>query len=195
MSTPARLALDQTAVPWLFGAALVTIAPHFLHQPIWLSAFAGLMLFWGGWLWWRNERLPGRWVLGLLVAIACGSVLIEFRTLFGRDAGVAMLVVFMTLKLLELRTRRDATVVVTLGYFLLLTHYFYSQSIPTGLWLLAAMSWTGRDRWTWQAGRTPALSRWTMRSTILNASGHSRSSNQGGSGSWKRRGRLTRSRG
>ena len=51
-----------------------------------------------------------------------------------------MLVVFMALKLLELRSRRDATVVVTLGYFLLLTHYFYSQSIPTGLWLLATMT-------------------------------------------------------
>ena len=63
MSTPARLALDHTAVPWLFAAAAVTIAPHFLHQPLWLSAFAGLMLFWGGWLWWQNQRLPGRWLL------------------------------------------------------------------------------------------------------------------------------------
>ncbi len=36
-----------------------------------------------------------------------------------------------------MRTRRDAIVLVMLGFFLLLTHYFYSQSIPTGLWLLA----------------------------------------------------------
>src|SRR5574343_1278675 len=50
-----------------------------------------------------------------------------------------MLVMFMSMKLLELRSRRDAMVVVTLGYFLLLTHYFYSQSIPTGLWLLACL--------------------------------------------------------
>jgi hypothetical protein len=73
----------------------------------------------------------------LLVGIACGGVLVEFRTLLGRDAGVAMLVLFMALKLLELRSRRDAMVLVTLSYFLLLTHYFYSQSIPTGLWLLS----------------------------------------------------------
>ena len=139
MSTRPSEVLDRGATPWLLAAALATTLPHAEHQPLWLSAIAAALLAWGGWLWWRNERLPGRWVLGLLVAIACGGVLIEFRTLFGRDAGVAMLVVFMTLKLLELRTRRDATVVVTLGYFLLLTHYFYSQSIPTGLWLLAAM--------------------------------------------------------
>lgn len=139
MSTPAREALDHTAVPWLFAAALATIAPHFAHQPLWISAFAGLMLAWGGWLWWRDQRLPGRWLLILLVIGACAGIFIEFRTLFGREAGVAMLVMFMAMKLLELKSRRDGVVVVTLGYFLLLTHYFNSQSIPTGLWLLTAM--------------------------------------------------------
>lgn len=139
MSTPAREALDHTAVPWLFAAAMVTIAPHFEHQPLWLSIFAGLMLFWGGWLWWQNERLPGRWLLFVLVIAGSAGIFAEFRTLFGRDAGVSMLVIFMAMKLLELKSRRDAVVVVTLGYFLLLTHYFYSQSIPTGLWLLTAL--------------------------------------------------------
>lgn len=139
MSTPAREALDHTAVPWLFAAALATIAPHFVHQPLWLSILTGVMLCWGVWLWWRDQRLPGRWLLVLLVIAGCTGILIEFRTLFGRDAGVAMLVMFMTMKLLELKRRRDGVVAVTLGYFLLLTHYLYSQSIPTGLWLLTAM--------------------------------------------------------
>jgi hypothetical protein len=72
-------------------------------------------------------------VIGAIAAIGW-----QFRSLFGRDAGVAMLVLFMALKPLEMNSRRDAMVVIMLGYFLLLTHYFYSQSIPTGGWLLAA---------------------------------------------------------
>lgn len=139
MSTAAREALDYRATPWLFATALATTAPHALHQPVWLTALATLMLCWAGWLWWKDERLPGRWLLILLVGIGCAGILLEFRTLFGRDAGVAMLVMFMTMKLLELKSRRDAMVIVTLGYFLLLTHYFYSQSIPTGFWLLATL--------------------------------------------------------
>jgi transglutaminase-like putative cysteine protease len=139
MSTPAGEALDRHATPWLFATALATTAPHFIHQPPWLSALASTLLFWAIWLWWKDERLPGRWLLIPLVGAGCTGILIEFHTLFGRDAGVAMLVMFMTMKLLELKSRRDAMVVVTLGYFLLLTHYLYSQSIPTGLWLLAAM--------------------------------------------------------
>ncbi len=139
MSTPAKEALDHLAVPWLFLAAVATVAPHFAHQPLWLSAFATLVFAWAGWLWWRDRRLPGRWLLMLIVAGGCAAILVEFRTLFGRDAGVALLVMLMALKLLELKSRRDAIVVVILGYFLLLTHYFYSQSIATGLWLLAAL--------------------------------------------------------
>ena len=140
MSTRPVEALDRGAAPWLFAAALATTLPHIEHQPWWLSALSAVLFGWAGWLWWRNERLPGRWPLVLLVAVSCGGILLEFRTLLGRDAGVAMLVIFMAMKLLELRSRRDATVIVTLGYFLLLTHYFYSQSIPTGLWLLGAMT-------------------------------------------------------
>lgn len=139
MSTPARQALDRQATPWLFVCALLTTAPHVLHQAYWLSALAGLLTLWAFRLWWKDERLPNRWILLLLVLVACSGILIEFRTLFGRDAGVAMLVVFMAMKLLELKSRRDAMVVVVLGYFLLLTHYLYSQSIPTGAWLLFAL--------------------------------------------------------
>lgn len=139
MSTAARDALDHTATPWLFGVALLTTAPHFGHLPLWLDAFAACLLLWGFLIWQGERRLPGRWWLVPLVVAGCGGIYLEFHTLLGRDAGVALLVILMTMKLLELKSRRDAMVVVTLGYFLLLTHYFYSQSIPTGLWLLAAV--------------------------------------------------------
>lgn len=138
MSTPSHLALDRQATPWLFASALVTTVPHILHQAYWLSALAMLLVAWAIRLWWKDQRLPGRWILVPLVVLGCCGILLEFHTLFGRDAGVAMLVVFLAMKLLELKSRRDAMVVVVLGYFLLLTHYLYSQSIPTGAWLLFA---------------------------------------------------------
>lgn len=165
MSTAAPNALDHRAVPWLFVAALATTAPHFEHQPAWLSAFAGLLFAWAAWLWWRDERLPGRWLVILIVIIGSAGIYIEYRTLFGRDAGVSMLVLFMAMKLLELKSRRDGVVVVTLGYFLLLTHYFYSQSIPTGLWLLAAM-WVVTATLIRLHGGSACLSRNTLRYSL-----------------------------
>ena len=130
--------LERSAVPWLLACAFATAAPHTEHLPLWLSAIAGLALALRAWLWQKNRRLPSRWLLALIVAASTAGVYLEYRTLFGRDAGVAMLTLFMALKPMEMTRRRDAIVVVMLGFFLLLTHYFYSQSIPTGLWLIAA---------------------------------------------------------
>jgi transglutaminase-like putative cysteine protease len=139
MSTSARDALDHKTTPWLFAASLAAITPHFTYQPLWLSLFSGLILGWGILLWWKNLELPRRWLLVFIVMAGSAGIFLEYRTLFGRDAGVGMLVLFMAMKQLELKSKRDGRVIITLGYFLLLTHYFYSQSIPTGLWLLFAM--------------------------------------------------------
>lgn len=130
--------LERATVPWLLASAVATTAPHVEHQPHWLMASAGAMLLLGCWLWFSRRGLPPRWLLSLIVVGGSTAIWFEYRTLFGRDAGVALLILFMALKPLEMRSRRDAMVVVMLGLFLLLTHYFYSQSIPTGLWLIAS---------------------------------------------------------
>ncbi|MBS1197365.1 MAG: Transglutaminase-like protein [Proteobacteria bacterium] len=139
MNLKAQDALDRSAVPWLFAVALATTLPHFLHLSTLLSAFAALLLAWGSWLWWRGTRLPNRWLIVLCTLLTIAIILLEFRTLFGREAGTAMLVIFTALKLMEIRSRRDAYVSIMLGYFVLLTHFFDSESIPTGLWLIACV--------------------------------------------------------
>ena len=129
--------LDHGAVPWLLVIALTTTLPHLEHLPAWLSLFSGVLLLGRGWLWRTNTRLPVRWLLALVVIVGTAAIGWHYRALFGRDAGVALLVFFMALKPMEMHTRRDGLVIIMLGFFLLLTHYFHSQSIPTGLWLLA----------------------------------------------------------
>ena len=96
------------------------------------------------WLWrarlaLATAPLPSRWVVTGLLVLAAGAHLWGERTLLGKEAGITMLVVLMSLKTLELRARRDALVVFFLGFFLVLTHFLYSQSLGTGLWLLVAV--------------------------------------------------------
>lgn len=133
-----REPLERACTPWLLACALATGIPHASHLPAWLSALAVAALGLSAWLWWRQRALPANW-LPMLIAIAASiGIYFQYRTLLGRDAGVALLVLLIALKPLEMSRHRDAIVVVMLGFFLLLTHYFYSQSIPTGLWLAAA---------------------------------------------------------
>jgi len=61
------------------------------------------------------------------------GVWVEYRTLFGRQPGVLLLMFFSGLKLLESRTHRDGAIATFLGYFLIITNFLYTQSIPTAL--------------------------------------------------------------
>ena len=139
--TPAatsRPLLEHGAIPWLLAVAVATTLPHVEHLPWWLSLFAGIALLGRAWLWLRNGRLPRRWALALLVFAGTAGIAWQYRTLFGRDPGIALLVFFMALKPMEMSARRDGLVTVMLGFFLLLTHYFHSEDIATGVWLLAS---------------------------------------------------------
>ena len=141
MATVKSPPLGRGAIPWLLAAALATTAPHASHLPLWLSLLVGAALLWRAGLWRMHSPLPSRWLLTLVTLAGVAAIGWEFRTLFGRDSGVALIVFFMAMKPLEMRTRRDAIALIMLGFFLLLTHYFYSQSIATGLWLLVATTW------------------------------------------------------
>ena len=127
----------------LLLALLPVLLPHLGHLPVWCAAFAGLMFAWRAALTWREGRapvkLPGRWLLILLMLAAVGATVYTHRSFFGRDAGVTFVTILLSLKLLETRTRRDAVVAVFLSYFLILTNFFYSQSIATAGVMLVAL--------------------------------------------------------
>ncbi len=138
-TAPPPPTLARSEPPWLFAVALATTLPHIFTQPLWLSAWAALCWVWAVLLWRGDRRLPVRWLLLPLALAGALAVRLEFGSFFGREPGVAVLVLFMALKLLEMRQHRDAVVVIMLGCFLLLTHYFEAQDIPTALWMLFAL--------------------------------------------------------
>ena len=116
-----------------------TVAPHLLHLPLWCAAMTLALLGWRARLALGALALPSRWIISAVLVLAAGLTLWGERTLLGKEAGITLLVVLMALKTLELRARRDALVVFFLGFFLVLTHFLYSQSLATGLWLLVAV--------------------------------------------------------
>ena len=106
-----------------------TVLPHVAHLPAWCSLLTLVVLLWRARLALANAPLPSRWVLVAVLVLAAGLTLWSHQTLLGKEPGVTMVVVLMALKMLELRARRDAFVVFFLGFFLILTHFLYSQSM------------------------------------------------------------------
>jgi transglutaminase-like putative cysteine protease len=131
--------LDPRNVTWMaLSMALVTL-PHFERLPLWISGLAVLAVAWRLYLGWQSDALPRKWLLLMVVAAATAGIFLTFGTLFGRDAGVALLVIMLTLKLLEMATLRDAMIVIFLSYFVVLTNFLYSQTIPTALLMLVGV--------------------------------------------------------
>lgn len=109
------------------------LLPQTARLPLWCSAGAACVLLWRGWLALHVRALPGKAWLVVLLGLTVAASYATHRTLLGRDAGVTLLVVLLTLKTLELRARRDAFVIFFLGFFCMLSNFFYSQSLLTAM--------------------------------------------------------------
>lgn len=154
------LTRDKSDTLLLLLAAVMVLAPHFSHLPLWTSATICLTLLWRAAITMRGSRLPPLWLLLPVSLLAMGGVYFNFHTLLGREAGVTMLALLLTFKLLEMHARRDLFVVIFLCFFLLLTNFFYSQSIATALVMVATIIVLLTAQITFQyTGAVPPLGR------------------------------------
>ncbi|MEZ0310090.1 MAG: transglutaminaseTgpA domain-containing protein [Ramlibacter sp.] len=134
-------ALPRDARDTLFLLLVIAwvMMPQAGNLPLWCSSLAVAILLWRGWLAVAGKPLPSSWWLLGLLAITLAATWMTHRTLLGRDAGVTMVVVLLALKTLELRARRDAFVIFFLGFFTMLTNFFFSQSLATAAAMLLAL--------------------------------------------------------
>ncbi len=123
---------------WLLAAVTLVVLPHLPRLPWWITLLAvGVGLF-KLLLLRRSRRQPPRLLLALLTLAAAAVVFFSFGTLLGKQAGVALLIVMLALKLLELHTARDARLLVYLGYFVVITNFLFTQTIPIALYMFVA---------------------------------------------------------
>ncbi|WP_018907378.1 transglutaminaseTgpA domain-containing protein [Variovorax paradoxus] len=134
-------ALPRDARDTLFLLAVIAliVLPQAANLPWWCTAITAMVLVWRSTLAVEARPLPGKWARVGLLVLALAATFATHRTLLGRDAGVTLIVILLALKTLELRARRDAFVIFFLGFFAMLTNFFYSQSLMTAVAMLLAL--------------------------------------------------------
>jgi transglutaminase-like putative cysteine protease len=130
------VALSLRDMLWLLASLLMVSAPHVERLPLWVTALAVVLLAWRLHLARGRLPLPRKWLLLCIVAAASAGIYIQYRTLFGRDAGVTLLILMLALKTLETHSQRDGILLIFLGYFIVITNFLYSQTITTALYML-----------------------------------------------------------
>lgn len=135
----AALPRDARDTLFLLCVIGVILLPQVENLPWWCTAIAAMVLLWRASLAVQARPLPSRWWRIGLLLMTLGATYATHRTLLGRDAGVTLVVCLLALKTLELRARRDAFVIFFLGFFAMLTNFFYSQSLLTAFTMLLAL--------------------------------------------------------
>lgn len=134
-----RFSQADPAVLWLLSGILFILAPHVIYQPSFLILIVSGILLWRLYIELRFFRQPPSWLSTLLAVTTFVGISYGYQTIFGRDAGVALLIAMMCLKLLEMGTRRDFMVAVFLGYFVVITGFLFDQSVVVGLIMTTAV--------------------------------------------------------
>jgi transglutaminase-like putative cysteine protease len=136
---PELRAVSRRDLAALMTSLLLVVAPHAERAPWWVVMLVLSLYGWRAYLGLTGAPLPSRWLLLALTGAAMAGIWVQYHTIFGRSPGIVLLCLFSGLKLLEMRSHRDATVVAFLCFFLIITNFFYSQSISTALLMCVAL--------------------------------------------------------
>jgi len=122
----------HTSVGQLVWIALligVAVQPHVGSVDPWVVAALGGALVWrlGAALWrWKLPNTPLRAVLTLAGSFA---VVYTYRQISGLDAGSALLILMLALKLIETHSTRDRSIVILIAWFVLFASFLREQSV------------------------------------------------------------------
>ncbi|WP_213663660.1 transglutaminase TgpA family protein [Stutzerimonas stutzeri] len=132
----AKPGIPRNALIWLLVAQVLVILPHLTHLPLWIT---GLWLGCAAWrvhIFRMRLRFPNSWAKAALMIGAGFGVYFSRGSLVGLEAGVVLLIAAFILKLVEMRTARDALVLIFLGFFAVVTSYLFEDGLLAGLYSL-----------------------------------------------------------
>jgi protein-glutamine gamma-glutamyltransferase len=130
----ADLSPPQSTINALIIALSIGTIPHIIYQPAWVGMMFVIMISWRLLHHWKGWPLPAasRWLKMLHNGTALLTIVMliaQFGLTIGRDAGAALLTMMLAFKVVEIRSLRDFYLSCFLGFFLVITNFFYSQSV------------------------------------------------------------------
>ena len=134
---------QRTILFLLISIGLITI-PHAFHVPVPIFSFFAVLLVWRFVGVWYPVYLPNQVLVFLLLLSGVSLLVIMHQGVFGRDAGTAVFVVALGLKLLEIKTARDIYLITYLAFIVAASQFLYLQNIlMAGYTLLVCVSLLG----------------------------------------------------
>lgn len=165
MAAPAWI--PRHCLGWLLAAQVALIAPHVMRLPIWISLAWVLSALWRVQVYRGQWSFPGRTIKTGLVIASLAGIRFSYGSFVGLEPTVALLISCFCFKLVEAATRREAYLLLFLGYFVALTEFLFEQGLGAVLYMLLpillltaaliALQQNEPLRFSWQPLRTASV--------------------------------------
>lgn len=170
-----RKELSINKVTWLAVGIALASFPHWQRLPMWIPILHVALLVTRIYIplrlprFWEKKQTTINMVRLLIMLGGVFSIYGNYGTLAGRDVGVALLVMLAALKVFESKSTRDYYICTYLGYFLIITNFFYSQTIPTAAYMLTVIiiMTTGLINYNDTEQQLTLLQRFKLSTTLL----------------------------
>jgi transglutaminase-like putative cysteine protease len=130
---------SPTLFAWLVGAFLLTLLPHVVQLPGWLTLTILFAVTLRSVAEWRRWPLPSTVSTGVVAVCLLGGIFLQFHTIVGREAGTAFMAGLLVIKFYELRGPRDITVIIFTSFFVVMSALLFSQAIELFVYCLIMM--------------------------------------------------------
>ncbi len=131
--------VPRNALVWIIICLFALVAPHAVRLPAWVLAAYVMAVVWRMQIHRGHWSFPGRWTKVVLIFSSFTGIYFSYGSLVGLEPTVALLLTAFALKLIELSQRKDAYVLLFLGYFVCITEFLFSQDLLITLYSLVTV--------------------------------------------------------
>lgn len=135
--------LGRNSIQLLASMVLLAQLPLAFHVPIWLSLPSMIIVLIRAFADSNKALVSNPIITGSLTLIGAVGIFISYGHMLNRDPCVAFLFMLIGFKFAETRRQSDAALLIILCVFLLLTQFFYWQSIAAAMLTIPALLFIG----------------------------------------------------
>jgi len=131
--------LSHSPIFWVVLSLALVMSPHITRFPGWSIVLIIFLFLWRLMCINHKNRLAPKWLIFIIGVFSFVGIYLYFGTPFGKTAGSAILSILLALKLHESHSTRDYMLLISLSFFIIVTNFLFSQSIPSVLYMLIAI--------------------------------------------------------
>lgn len=132
--------IPRNTLALLMVAEAVVVVPYALHLSPWIIAVGLFCGYWRAGVYQGRWDYPRRWIKALLVMASVGGIVVSGVPAISLEAAASMLILAFALKLIEMKDRRDAYIVIFLGYFAIASQFLFDQSMTLAAYQVVALT-------------------------------------------------------